>query len=261
MKRVFALALVLLSCTAVAPLRAFESVSKLAPARFAGAASIDGGLLAQRVIDREWGLSEDSTYREVEVQDWKSEGLALALSGAVPGTGHLYVGESSGWLYLAAEALLWVGRGVMRQQASDLRAQAVAFLGDPTDTSSVWAFQRYEDRSGQSAADLEALWNLDRDAYYQALSRDTGWLSGFTGADPSIAYQSFVSLRSEQQQRLRRARQVDLLLVAYHVYAAWDAMRAAHAHNLPARRNLEIQLGSVFERGRPGLRAAMVGRF
>jgi hypothetical protein len=259
MKRV--LALLLLLCAVAAPAQAFEYVSRLAPARLDGATSIDGGLLAQRVIDREWGLSEDSTYREVEVEDWKSEGLALALSGAVPGAGHLYVGESSGWLYLAAEALLWVGRGVLRQQASDLRSQAVAFLGDPTDTSSVWAFQRYEDRSGQSATDLEALWNLDRDAYYQALSRDTGWLAGFTGVDPSIAYQSYVSLRSEQQQRLQRARQVDLLLVAYHVYAAWDALRAAHAHNLPARRNLEIQVGSVLERGRPGVRAAVVGRF
>mgnify|MGYP003346943773 CR=1 FL=1 len=77
-----------------------------------------------------------------DLKGWKSEGLALALSGALPGAGEFYVGEGSGWMFLAIEVAGWFGRSSTRKKADDLRAQAAAFVGDPTDTSSTWSFER-----------------------------------------------------------------------------------------------------------------------
>jgi hypothetical protein len=45
-------------------------------------------VLAQRAIDRSWGLSEDSSYAEVDVPQWRSEGLAVGFSAVVPGANH-----------------------------------------------------------------------------------------------------------------------------------------------------------------------------
>src|SRR5262245_34774719 len=67
------------------------------------------GLLAQRTIDRQWGLSEDSVYVTVDVPGWKSEALATTLSAIVPGTGQFYTGEGMGWVFVAAEAAGWGG--------------------------------------------------------------------------------------------------------------------------------------------------------
>ena len=84
-----------------------ELASKLAPSILRGSAKVPELWLAQRSIDREWGLSDDSTYATVDVPGWKSEGLAFTMSAVLPGTGQLYVGEDSGWYYMIAEAVLW----------------------------------------------------------------------------------------------------------------------------------------------------------
>jgi len=60
--------------------------SELALARLAGASHPEL-IWAQRTIEREWGPSEDSVYVETDVPGWRSEGLALGLSAAVPGLG------------------------------------------------------------------------------------------------------------------------------------------------------------------------------
>ena len=66
--------------------------SELAPSVLHGARDVPELWLAQRTIDRDWGLSEDSTYRTVDIQGYKSEGWAMIMSAALPGTGQLYVG-------------------------------------------------------------------------------------------------------------------------------------------------------------------------
>ena len=42
--------------------------------------------LAQRVIEREWGPSEDSVYVVVDVPGWREEAYAMGLSAAAPGS-------------------------------------------------------------------------------------------------------------------------------------------------------------------------------
>lgn len=226
-----------------------------------GAASVPELWLAQRAIDRDWGLSEDSTYRTVDVSGWKSEGWAMMLSGALPGTGELYAGEGSGWLFLAGEALGWAGRTITRRRAIDLREQAALYVGDPTDSLSTWSFARYETATGGSAERLLELWNGDREAFYQALASDASYRPGFEGSDPGVAFESFRGLREQSQDRFRQSRLLEVALWANHAISAFDALRAARFHNLPLRRTIDLQLGARVRRGQPVLRASLVRRF
>lgn len=235
--------------------------SELAPRIAHGSAEVPQDWLAQRTIDREWGASEDSLYREIVVPGWKSEPLALSLSGVLPGAGELYVGEGSGWLFVAVEAFGWVGRTVTRRKADDLRQEAASFVGDPTDSSSTWSFERYAELTGSRAAELEALWVGDREAFYHAIATDASYRAGFKGSDPSVTYESYRGLREDSQQRMRQSRYYEITLWANHVLSAFDALRAARFHNLPLRRNIDLQLGARIRRGDPTLRAAVVRRF
>ena len=235
--------------------------SKLAPSILRGSADVPELWLAQRVIEREWGLSEDSTYRTVDVQGWKSEGMALALSGALPGAGQLYVGEGSGWLFMVGEALGWAGRVITHSRGEDLRTQAATFVGDPNDSTSTWSFARYSQASGGQATLLQQLWAADRESFYQALATDPSYRSGFAGSDPGVAYDSYRGLRSSSQDRFRQSRMFEIALWANHAISAFDALRAARFHNLPLRRTIDLQLGGRLHRGEPTFRAALVRRF
>jgi len=231
------------------------------PAILRGSASVPELWLAQRTIDRQWGLSDDSTYRTVDVQGWKSEGLALGLSGVLPGTGQLYAGEGSGWFYLAAEAAGWAGRVLLRHKGDDLRDQAAAYVGDPNDSTSAWSFDRYARTTGGSASRLRVLWNGDRESYYQALATDPSYRPGFGGTNPSTTFETYRDFRSSSQDKLHQAAVVEVGLWLNHALSAFDALRAAHFHNLPLTRSLGLQLDGNFRHREPSLRAALVRRF
>jgi hypothetical protein len=239
---------------------AVEMTSPLAlPMRPAGHA--EDGLLAQRTIDRSWGLSEDSTYHEQDVPGWKSEGFALALSGAVPGTGQLYSGEGSGWLYLLAESAGWVGRVLQRRRADQHFDDLVRFVGDPTDSSSGFSFERYSARTGSTADDLLMLWSGDRTAYYHALADNPSYAEGFSGAAPSDQYGRYTDLMTTHDAAMRRASIIEGALILNHIVSAIDALRVARVNNLPLREQYHLELAERWRHGRPELRAAVVRRF
>ena len=243
------------------PATGAELTSRFAPAMLRGSAEVPELWLAQRSIDRQWGPSEDSTYRIVDVQGWKSEGMALALSGALPGAGQLYAGEGSGWLYMASEVLGWAGRVITRRKGNQLRDQAAAFVGDPTDSTSTWSFARYAAASGGAATRLEQLWAGDRESFYQALATDVSYRAGFSGTDPSVGFESYRGMRETSQDRFRQSRLLEVALWMNHAVSAFDALRAAHFHNLPLRHTIDLQLGGGLRRGGPQLRAALARRF
>ena len=263
MRRALALGLLslLLALPALATEAAPEMASRLAPSVLRGASEVPELWLAQRSIDREWGPSEDSLYQTVEIPAWKNEGLALALSAAVPGTGQLYVGERSGWIYLLVEALGWAGRTITRQRGDELAAEAAGFVGDPTQPSSGWSFERYAQATGRDAQELRVLWDQDRDAFYELLSRNDDYRFGFAGSDPLTSYDTYRSVHESSQDRYQRSRYSETVLWVNHVVAAFDALRAARNHNMPLRRDLELRLGGRLRGPRSEVRAVLVRRF
>lgn len=221
----------------------------------------DGDLLAQRVIDREWGPSEDSLYTEVKVPGWKSEGGAMALSAALPGAGQLYAGEGAGWAYLLVETAGWVQRTVAGRAADRRDDEARAFVGNPYDSTAGWSLARYQSAGGGDAEYLERLWAGDREAYYRTLATDPGYVGGFAGVNPTNEQVRFVALRAERDSKLRLSRRMEALLWVNHLVAAIDAFRAARIHNLPLRQQYQLRVAQKFKHGRPEFRAALVRRF
>ncbi len=218
--------------------------------------------LAQRAITREWGASDDSTYRVVDVPGWKSEGLAFGLSGAVPGLGQLYSEEGSGWLFMLGEAAGWLGRWYERRQASRDFDDAVALVGDPTDSSSTFSFARYRQVTGQDPSTLETLWSGDHNAFYRALADDPTAFRGFSGVQPQQTVNRFADMLSSHDDALQRSRVIETLLWLNHLGSALDALRAARLRNLPLREEYHLELGQRRVRsGRSEWRAALVRRF
>ena len=242
------------------PLDAFALTSELAPAVLHGAKDVPELWLAQRTIDRNWGLSEDSTYRVVDIPGYKSEGWAMMMSAAVPGTGQLYVGEASGWLFLAAEVVGWTGHFLVHDRAQSLSGDAANYVGDPTDSSSTWSFARYT-ATGADATQMETLWMHDRDAFYQALATNSQFKDGFKGPDPVATYSTYSDIRQSSQDRFHQVHYLDVALLLNHVVAAFDAVRAARAHNMPLQKNIDLKLGGSLKHGQPELHATLTRRF
>ena len=256
-----ALALVALACFAGGTARA--SAVALTGSRLAlpAVTAPTDGLLAQRVIDREWGPADDSTYVEVDVEGFKSEGGAMALSALVPGAGHLYLGEGSGWAYLLVETAGWIGQRLSVRDADRSADEMAAFVGSPYDTTAGWTLERFEAHGGGDSDYLLRLWAGDREAYYRELATNPAYLGGFATANPSNELSRFVGLRSDRDSRLRLAGRLETLLWLNHLVAAIDAFRSARIHNLPLRQQYQLRLGQKIRHGRPEFRAALVRRF
>lgn len=219
------------------------------------------GLLAQRVIDRDWGASDDSIYKVVDVPGWKSEGVALFSSAALPGTGQLYAGESSGWLFLLTEAAGWTGRVFSKRKSDRYDEQAARYIGVPTDSSANWSFQRWETSTGDDPAPLERLYAGDREAFYRAIATDPQYFAGYNSSNPEAVYSAYRDLRQRRDDTLHRTWLIESALWFNHLVAAIDAFRAARSHNLPLRQQYELKLGQRWNHGEPEFKAALVRRF
>jgi hypothetical protein len=213
-------------------------------------------LLAQRAITRSWGLSDDSVYVVVPVPGWRSEGGALAMSALLPGTGQLYAGERSGWLYLLAEAGGWAAHLFLTDRADARRDEAAAYAGNPNDPESRWSLERWSASTQEDPDELARLYAADPDGFYSAI-RSPYYAAGFASDDARTLYES---LQDSADRRRRYARYAVIGLVINHAVAAFDALRAARIHNLPLRRNLELQIRPTLGGG-AGFTAAVEGSF
>ena len=218
-------------------------------------------ILAQRVIDRSWGLPE-GTPPPAPVSGMLSEGRALALSAVVPGAGQLYGGELSGLWFALAELAGWTSHWVFIRDADRGRDRANAFAGVPADTGSAWSFERWQRAgAGRDPVALEALYAGDRDAFYNLIAREPGYIDGWAGPDPARTRADFQHLRDLSDGSVRRARACEKVIWLNHVVAAFDALRAARIHNLPIRRNLELRIKSSWRSSGPTMTAVIERRF
>jgi hypothetical protein len=216
--------------------------------------------LAQRAIDRSWGLSEDSTYTVVDVPEWRSEGLAAGLSAVLPGAGQLYAGEGNGVWFALAEVAGWTVNRIFLHKAQTERDRSARFAGDPADTASAWSFDRYAEATGKDPAQLELIWAQDRQAFYEMIARDPAYVAGWNG-QPEATRSEFFGIRDAARGYSDRASTAGAALWVNHLLAAVDALRAARLHNVMLQGNLELKLQSSWHRGHPAVAAMLVRRF
>ena len=216
-------------------------------------------LLAQRVIDRDWGLSDDSVYVEKEIAGWRSEGAATAMSALVPGSGQVYNQERWRALWFAvAEVSAWTARTLLHRSADDARDAAAHLAGVPSDSASAWSFSRWEHATEGSAANLQQLYAADREAFYDLIAGDPRYAAGW---DATASQEHFIERREASERRLHGARFSESMLWVNHVVAAVDAFRLARIHNIPLGSSLGVRVKSGWRHGGPVLTASIEGRF
>jgi hypothetical protein len=262
MSRGLALALALAATSAPsADARALDMASPLAlPVVEGDALERPTLILAQRAITREWGPSQDSLYQVIEVPEWRSEGLAMALSAAVPGTGQFYVGDPAGIWFLLAEAVGWTANLVLDDQADDARAEAESFAGDPTVAASNWSFERWTDATNGDPAELQTMYDGDPSSFYRVIGMDARYLEGWSGNAPATRG-DYVTLQDKADDKRKGAHIATGVIVLNHVLSAAHAFRAARLHNMPLRRNIELQLKPTWTGDGPTMMAVVRGRF
>ena len=199
--------------------------------------------LAQRVITREWGASDDTSYVEIEVPGYRSEGWALLLSSIVPGTGELYVGEGSGWVALLAEAGAWTARVILDRQADRHQQDAARWAGSPYDPASRWNFARWAEATQGDTLALQQLYAGDRDAFYHRIG-DQRYRAGW-GNETDI--EGFLDLQSDSRRFRRRVTYANGTIILLHLASALDALHAAREHNVPLQQNLRLKLGGTID--------------
>lgn len=201
--------------------------------------------LAQRVITREWGASDDTSYVEIEVPGYRSEGWALVLSSIVPGAGELYVGEGSGWVFLLAEAGAWTARVLLDHRADEHRADAAKFAGSPYGASSSWSLARWAAATtNPDTLSLQQLYAGDADAFYHRIGADDRYAAGWESGN---ARSTFLGLETNYQNQRRSAWYAGGAIILVHVASALDALHAARDHNTPLQRNLRLKLGGTID--------------
>jgi hypothetical protein len=234
-----------------------ERAPRLGVRAVATAADLDG-LLAQRTIERQWGPSDDSVYVQVDIPGWKSEPLAGAMSMTLPGTGQLYVGDKTGWLYLAVEASAWGGWWYYHHDSEKLDNQAVTLAGPPEVASSGWSYDRWSATTQADPGTIAALYAGDRDAYYNRIAHDpayaAGWVNPSTHAD-------FTTLRVKSEDQLGNSRYFSAGLWINHLVSAMTALRAARSHNMELRPKLGLKVRPHMDRRGPGITMVLVQKF
>ena len=217
-------------------------------------------LLAQRVIEREWGLSDDSIYVERDVAQWRSEPGAMLMSAVLPGAGQAYANAPGRGMWFAlAEAIGWTARILLRRSGDQVREEAAAFAGSPVDSVSAWSFARWAAATDMDPQELQSLYAADPEAFYDMIASDPRLFSGWGDGEAGRA--RFEELRATSDRRLHGARFSESVLWVNHVIAAVDALRAARVHNLKLSPSLGLDVRGGWHRGRPELSAAIVRRF
>lgn len=207
-------------------------------------------LLAQRAIDRELYPSreapEDSSrYQYVEVEGWRSPGLAAGMSAALPGTGQLLTGAKRGYFFLGVQAVAVYTYLHFDSKADEDRDLAFAFAGDPSYSTSRWSFDRYELEVGREEADrMRAIYQKDPAEFYSRVSSDPQYFAGWAGATESDKVENVAGYRLIDEDRIdaRRAARFGLFTaIANSVVSAVDAFRQARLNNIEIQEDWNVR--------------------
>ena len=225
--------------------------------------STTGGPFAQRVIEREWGPSDDSIYVEKNVPGLKSEAMAGGLSFVLPGAGQAYIGGTSnlrrGAVYALAELTAWTARIMLKNSSNTARSDAAKFAGIPTDSSSAWSLERWARATESDGAELARLYAANPDEFYDVIESPE-FVAGWSG-DAAANQQHFVDLRAAMDRRLHGSRVSQSLLWVNHVVSAFDALWAARNHNVPLLPAVGMNVRTGYRRGHPEWTAVLTRKF
>jgi hypothetical protein len=199
-------------------------------------------LLAQRAIDRDFGAkpADPTHYAVVEVPGWKSEGGAAAMSLVLPGTGQLYSGSKSGYVFLGIEAAALLGYATFKSKSDEKRDEYYSYVGDPNDPNSRFSFDRLSgDVPPQEMARLRTVYERDRAEFYNTVTKKDAYAAGWGDLDE----RGDALLISDEAESQDNKSQISFYaLMANHLVSAVDALRLARFTNNTLRENMTLKL-------------------
>ncbi len=205
---------------------------------------------AQRTIDRGIGdmpVPPEEPYREMEIEGWKSPGLATGMSALLPGSGQLYSGSSRGYIFLGVEAVAIASIAAFSSKKSDTQDEYYSYVGDPYQSTSRFSFDRLAGAVGPAEVErLRVIYERDQREFYDAVTHNDTYAAGWVDANDRFDADN---LADESDRYARKAKTGIYVLIANHLVSAVDALNLARFNNIALKDNLSLKL-----KLRPGLR-------
>ena len=206
-------------------------------------------LLAQRSIEREIGKKTDQVgpepeYTEVEIPGWKDPGKASLMSAVVPGTGQLYAGSKSGYVFLGIEAVAMMAYVKYRNDSHDRRDTYYSYVGDPTNPDSRFSFSRLNGNvPADEVARLEEIYAKDPREFYDEVTTNDELAAGWGDSGANTGQRSQAATYMDEVNNLDRKSNVGLAtLIANHLVATVDALRLVRVNNFALRQNMTLKI-------------------
>ena len=178
------------------------------------------------------------------------DGAAL-MSAAVPGSGQIYSGSRTGYLFLGVEALAVASYLHFSNKEDDRREEAERYAGDPYSDDSRWSFAELA-ASGTTAEEVEHLqrvYTRDRVEFYNRIASEERYLPGWQGSGDSqgAEREGFLAIDDSRESSARAARASLFVTVANHVISTVHAIREARLNNFRLTDDLTLKV-----KGKPG---------
>jgi hypothetical protein len=210
-------------------------------------------LLAQRAIalppevDVTPEKPDDSTvYKYVEVEGWRPPALAGLMSAAVPGTGQLYSGSKSGYIFLGVEAVALASYLHFSNKEDDARDDAQQYAGDPYSTSSRWSFDELSAAgvTNEEVERLQRIYASDRIEFYNRIASESRYLAGWRGIgqEETAEREGYLSLDDDREGAARAARASLFAVITNHVVSTVHAIREARLNNFRLTEDLSLKV-------------------
>ena len=201
---------------------------------------IAGSILAEQnqgevrlKMEQEFGLLPTPSQLDIDegAMGRKSIPKALLFSLLVPGTGRLYTGSDSGYLFLTADIALWGAYFIYHKKGID-KEKDYRKYGDRH-----WNEDRFKEMA-EAEGDYDALARLSelpsqRDRkYYDMIGDEDDFKYGW---DSDKSRQDFKSMLEDSKNSLKAASICMGVSIVNHIISSINAFRATKRHN----RNLE----------------------
>jgi len=206
-------------------------------------------LLAQRSIERDIGKQTDQVgpepeYTEVEIPGWKDPGKASLMSAVVPGTGQLYAGSKTGYVFLGVEAVAMMAYVKYRNDSHDRRETYYSYVGDPTNPESRFSFDRLHGSiPPDEVARLQEIYAKDPREFYDEVTTNDELAAGWGDSGANTGQRSQAATYMDEVNNLDRKSNVGLAtLIANHLVATVDALRLVRVNNFALRQNMTLKI-------------------
>jgi len=211
-------------------------------------------VLAERAITRELGKhtdgaqgpdATDARYTYVDVKGWKSPGAASGMSLVLPGSGQLYAGDKSGYVFLGVEAVAVAAYVKYRGDSRDQRDKYFGFIGDPTQSNSRFSFDRLAATvSPDELERLKTIYARDPHEFYDIVTTTDSYAAGWDDQSASGSHDRATadSYRGDVNSLTRKSRIGLFVALTNHVVSTIDALRVARLNNVALTQNLSMKI-------------------